>query len=69
MAITCIALQKSSGLILTTKSFEDGFVRNIIRPVCIYSDDITFLTDHYHKFSIQKEKAPGADVSTQGSFS
>lgn len=32
--------------------------------------DITFLNDHYHKFSIQeKEKAPGADVSAQGSSS
>lgn len=33
------------------------------------TEQITFLTDHYHKFSVQKEKAPGADVSTQGSFS
>lgn len=33
--------------------------------------EITFLNDLYHKFStkIQKEKAPGADVSAQGSFS
>ncbi len=33
------------------------------------TEDITFLTDHYHKFSTQKEKAPGGDVSTRGSFS
>ena len=31
--------------------------------------DITFLSDHYHKFSTQKEKDPGADVSTRGSLS
>lgn len=33
--------------------------------------EITFLNDHYHKFSnrVQKEKAPDADVSAQGSLS
>lgn len=33
--------------------------------------EITFLNEHYHKFSTerQKEKAPGADVSAQGSLS
>ena len=34
--------------------------------------ELTFLNDHYHKFSkqsAQKEKAPNADVSTQGSSS
>ncbi len=33
--------------------------------------EITFLNEHYHKFSIPfpiKEKAPGADVSAQGSL-
>jgi uncharacterized LabA/DUF88 family protein len=31
---------------------------------------ITFLNEHYHKFSVQqKEKAPGADASAQGSSS
>ena len=33
--------------------------------------EITFLNEHYHKFSklVLKEKAPGADVSAQGSLS
>lgn len=34
--------------------------------------EITFLNEHYHKFSdqlVQKEKAPSVDVSTQGSSS
>lgn len=33
--------------------------------------EITFLNDHYHKFSsvLKKEKAPDVDVSTQGSSS
>ncbi len=31
--------------------------------------EITFLNEHYHKFSKEIKKAPNADVSTQGSLS